>query len=650
MKTLNLKEQAVLLTKLGLRVHPVKGKAALVDDWLVEATVDQGRVDVWLKKFQGVMTGWGCACSDDDPYWILDADNCDWLIEELSARKIAPPDGLMVMSGGGSGCHIYVKGRRPYWAKSVANPRFDKTKPKEQQTEKANLIEFPRNVVAPYSIHPKTGNPYLPTKRWQEREWKLAEMGEAQEAFVSFLRELCFIRKPESAPELKPVGLRRGLALEKVLDGTALQGKYKKRDGGDRIWLDYHKDFGACCVKGEAHHDADNNRKCGFYYMKADSSDWGHFCFSPACQCVEGGQRTAAMKFLGMDLADILVPRWRRDFRSPLQLSQAPLSFVVNNFIPEDGITGVGGVPGHSKSWILLSIAKALRNGPCKLWDRLVVPKEFEVLYLTPEVGDRAVMDRVRRLRMLRFGDAEELIDDEGFLIRTMSMGKKLALDAPSLLRAAEGKVVFLDTLVRFLDGRDENSSTDIAQLFELMNALLAASAVAIVVAHHSRKPGESFPFVMTQESVFRGSGDIAANLAAGHGVYQLDRKTRDQTLIHVECVKPKDFEPLPPFQIKGRPHIDEEGDFRMHKWQCRLFDEELKAYDKGSDPESPRVDSRWIEAKKMRDEGKLLEEVAKHFNVSERQIQRWLERLAEAEGKQQSQEEQENIGFKEDM
>jgi len=279
-----------------------------------------------------------------------------------------------------------------------------------------------------------------------------------------------------------------------------------------------------------------------------------------------------------------------------------------------------------------------------------VVPKQFEVLYLTPEVGDRAIMDRIRRLRLLKTNDAAELIDDEGFLIRTMSMGKKLDLQRPELLDACQDKVVFLDTLVRFLDGRDENSSKDIAQLFELINEMLAAGAVAVVVAHHSRKPGEQFPFVMTQECAFRGSGDIAANLAAGHGVYQLDRKTRDKTLIHVECVKPKDFEPLAPFQLIGRPHIDETGDFEMHKWQCRHFDEELKAYDKGSDPEAPKVDPRWVKAKKMKEEGKLLSEIGKHFDVSERQVQRWLEKLVDAEGKQQAKENQVNIGFKEDM
>ncbi len=622
MKTFNLKEQAVLLTKLGLRIHPVKGKVPLADDWLECASSKECHIDLWIRDFEAHQTGWGIAVGDDDPYWILDADNSDWLIEELSARKIPAPDGLTVMSGGGSGCHIYVKGRRPYWAKSVKNPRF--VSKEKTPSEKANLLEFPHNVIAPWALHPVSGKPYTPSPKWRDREWKLAEFAEGQDGFISFLRDMCFIRKSESSHDLKPIGLAADVSLEKVLDGTELKGKYRSRDGGDRVWLDYHKQFGACCVKGEAHHDADNNRKCGFYYMKSDPSDWGHFCFSPACQGVEGGQRRAAMKFLGIDIADISVPRWRRLFRSKREFNQSPLSFVVNQFIPEEGITGFGGIPGHAKSWILLSVAKAIRNAPCRLWERLVVPKRYEVLYLTPEVGDRAINDRLNRLKM---------DDDPGFLFRTMSMGKKLPLDAPDLLKACEGRVVFLDTLVRFLDGRDENSSKDIAQLFELIGALIAFGAVAVVVAHHSRKPGEMFPFVMTQECVFRGSGDIAANLSAGHGAYQLDKQTGSkETRVHIECVKPRDFEPLLPFQLVGKPFIDEKGDFKMDRWECGPFDLEKKAYDRAADPEGAKEDPRWGEALKMKREGKLHSEIAERFDITEKTSQRWCDKAERAE------------------
>ena len=33
---------------------------------------------------------------------------------------------------------------------------------------------------------------------------------------------------------------------------------------------------------------------------------------------------------------------------------------------------------------------------------------------------------------------------------------------------------------------------------------------------------------------------------------------------LKVQCIKPRDFEPVPPFHIQGRPYINEIGDFAM--------------------------------------------------------------------------------------
>ena len=147
--------------------------------------------------------------------------------------------------------------------------------------------------------------------------------------------------------------------------------------------------------------------------------------------------------------------------------------------------------------------------------------KCYEVLYVTPETGDRAINDRLNRLG---------LADDDGFMFRTMSMGRKLSLEDRDMIDAAKERVVFLDTLVRFLDGETRTTRRRSPPCSKLINDLLSAGAVAVVVAHHSRKPGEVFPFVMDQGCVFRGSGDISANLAAGHGIYQLDYKTRQRS------------------------------------------------------------------------------------------------------------------------
>jgi hypothetical protein len=625
------KNLAAPLAKLGIKVVPVQGKRPLLAEWQKLASSAESQIEKWSSEFPqasgvGVVSPEGCG------YWVLDADDWDWLVEELLAHKVAPPKAPRVMSGGGRGVHYYFKGSRKPWMKSVKNPRF--VSKEKTPDAKEMLLEFPLHVVGPGSVHPKSGGIYRASQPVEE--WTLAE---CPDDLLAFLHEMCSIRKPESAPDLKPIGLRKGLTLEQVLDGTELKGKYKRRETADRVFFDYHKMLGRCLVKGSAHGEPENNRQSSFYYMKSDPSDWGHFCLSASCQCVEGGQRKAALKALGVDFADVSVERWRRQFRSKAQLLQDPPIFVVDQFIPE-GITGFGGIPSHMKSWLLLSIAKAIRNAPCKLWDRLLVQKRYEVLYITPEVGDRSVNDRLNRLG---------LSDDDGFMFRTMSMGRQLALDSRNLLEAAPGRVIFLDTLVRFLDGRNENDSSEVAALFRLINDLLSAGAVAVIVAHHSRKPGEMFPFSMTQECVFRGSGDIAANLSAGHGVYQLDCKTRDKSLVHVQCVKPRDFEPIGPFQLQGRPFIDKDHDFKMVKFPgvCQEFDVEKKAYEKENSPViEKKEDSRWFEALKMKRAGKLHCEIAAHFGISEKQSQRWCAKAEEAETEAKKQK---DIDFEEE-
>ena len=64
-------------------------------------------------------------------------------------------------------------------------------------------------------------------------------------------------------------------------------------------------------------------------------------------------------------------------------------------------------------------------------------------------------------------------------------------------------------------------------------------------------------------ENVLRGSGDFGAFVGAGFGIRQIDKI---QNVIHVETIKARDSEPAEPFQIIGRPWIDQEGDFHMHR------------------------------------------------------------------------------------
>ncbi len=82
---------------------------------------------------------------------------------------------------------------------------------------------------------------------------------------------------------------------------------------------------------------------------------------------------------------------------------------------------------------------------------------------------------------------------------------------------------------------------------------LLGAGAKAVVGVHHSPKgAAKQEPDL---ENTLRGSGDLGAMADA---VYNLKSEDHQRALVRVKNVKARDFEPVPPFEIQGRPFINE--------------------------------------------------------------------------------------------
>lgn len=252
------------------------------------------------------------------------------------------------------------------------------------------------------------------------------------------------------------------------------------------------------------------------------------------------------------------IQTWRSLFKSPSELIVKPTQFIVNNFLPE-GITFLGGPPGHGKSWVGLSLAKAIWSGSNFLkYPDFLCPHAFPILYLSPEVNSTAFKGRLDRLGL---GD---LGPDDGFLCRTLSEGTFIKLDNQYLRDAVKDlkPVVFLDTLTRFNTAEDENSSTQISQaisnhLFDLQSY----GARAILPIHHSTKELAKLDVAPGLENVLRGTGDLAAIADA---VYCIRTTNHPNFIADVTCVKNRDFEAVEPFEFQGRPYINEQGDLEM--------------------------------------------------------------------------------------
>ena len=285
-------------------------------------------------------------------------------------------------------------------------------------------------------------------------------------------------------------------------------------------------------------------------------------------------------------------------------INAPPLSFAIEGFIQENGITFFGSLPGHSKTLTMLNVAKSLLEGGDLFGHSAfkVTKTAKRVIYLIPESGLGPFVHRLKVFRLL------DHVKSGRFYFRTLSAREPLKLDDPRLLKAAEGADVFLDTAVRFMLG-EENSASDHRQFADILFNLQRVGARTVIGAHHSPKAFESKESI-TLENAFRGSGDVGAMLATAWALKQTDPATNR---VYIKNVKPRDFEPCQPFEIEGRPWIDQTGSFKM-------VTEPGMARTPNNKQEKPEV----INAKLLRQSGKSLAEIAQHLGVTPRTVERW--------------------------
>ena len=238
--------------------------------------------------------------------------------------------------------------------------------------------------------------------------------------------------------------------------------------------------------------------------------------------------------------------------------SDPPLTYTIETVLQDYTNTAIGGLSGHSKTLLMLSISKAgLLGPPAKLWGLFPVVRKVErIVYLIPESTRAAFKHRLKLFGLYEYVKSGRL------LVRTLNEGPTPKLDDEHILAVSKDALIVLDTAVRFAEG-DEQSATDNSRgLAEAIFALFRAGARNVLWAHHSPKSFEK-EVRMTLEGILRGTGDLGAMAGTCWGVKQIDRVLN---VVHIENVKPRDLEPCGPFQLIGRPYIDQSGDFALLK------------------------------------------------------------------------------------
>ena len=252
---------------------------------------------------------------------------------------------------------------------------------------------------------------------------------------------------------------------------------------------------------------------------------------------------------------------WQSRFHTKTQALTIPetVDVVVRGICNVGNISLWGALPKHGKSYLFLSLMKALLAGEPWL-EYFEVSKSRRVVYLVPEVGLRGVMKRLRKLRMVEYL-YDPITNPEGRLfIQTLSSKEKLKLDEAALLLAVQGADVFVDPIIRYIEG-DENSASDQRILSGKLLDLISAEARSVWCAHHAPKAFKDVTDITTQ-NVLRGTGEFAAFPDIIFGVLKTNEEA---SRLYIKCTDARDDdEHLAPFEIEMRPWIDETGDMKL--------------------------------------------------------------------------------------
>lgn len=309
---------------------------------------------------------------------------------------------------------------------------------------------------------------------------------------------------------------------------------------------------------------------------------------------------------------------WRGIFHKWEEFENAPpLHFAIEGFLQEAGVTLIGGLAGHGKTLIMLAMVKALlEESPLFGHEAFSIPQPAKrICYLIPESSIGPFWSRIKMFGL------ELFVREDRLLVRTIQAREQVELTDPRMLAAVEGADVFLDSVVRFTVGSENDAEN--ARLFsDVLFRLLRSGARSITGCHHSPKSFEGAQS-MSLENVLRGSGDLGALTTTCWGIRQIDA---GRNRIYVENVKARDFEPCGSFILKGRPHLDETGQFAMHAKPGEA--EELRSYlqQKGGRPLAPNRAEQIAMAASLRAKGDSLREIADKMKVSKTTVTRMLD------------------------
>lgn len=199
-------------------------------------------------------------------------------------------------------------------------------------------------------------------------------------------------------------------------------------------------------------------------------------------------------------------------FGETRRLAGTEIRYLLQSYLPERAILVLAGYAETGKTWFALELLLDLALGrPFADHPQLVAREPLRAFYVNREMGRELMAVRINRLLAgPRYPEAchatiEQnlfLIDDARFDFNDPSVEQGLA----EYIALYGPKVIVLDSFSMVWTG-DENSNSEVAELYKRLRRLSQELGVSWVILHHLSKPQEKVRTISAHQ--IRGAGQI---------------------------------------------------------------------------------------------------------------------------------------------
>ncbi len=175
--------------------------------------------------------------------------------------------------------------------------------------------------------------------------------------------------------------------------------------------------------------------------------------------------------------------------------------FLVENLIPEKGITIISGQPGCGKSWVALHIMQCIASQK-KVFDKFNA-KKGSVLFVDGETDFSEINSRMKDMkfrsckRIFISSECEVKIDQKAGIGKVVNFVKRKKIN-----------LVILDPLIA-LHNSDENASNGMQKVMDAVKQITRAGATVLIIHHHKKNDDSVNPSLrMRGSSAIHGAID----------------------------------------------------------------------------------------------------------------------------------------------